>query len=1184
MGTRVLKDRYAYNDGNPKKGGSARIFRARDLSSNLDVAIKVLNSTSHEHDLAKEFFFRETEALRDLRHPNIIELLDSGFDPDLESYFIVLPWVDLNLSDYIRQAPPDGWDSFAEAIVIPVLKALAVAHSRNIIHRDIKPSNILVTGEGCPKLADFGIAKIKETLSWGMTVGEFASRPFAPPEYPVNSLVASSDLFSLGVTILNCLVPSSFAIDGYENLRDAVFEADLPVEASEFVSWLTAVNPEDRPFNAEVALVRLESLQQRRPRDKGEEIVHLRLSDTAAKVINDVFHCVDRRDLERRILRDLQEGPGIGVDVKQEGAYFLLGTEVSYGTVMSEHREIMFIVTALELPTYIMESRREDYFPLSDVGFSFAKPADPIRSARLLEDIQIAIAEHAQRRRAEEREAQEKALFRTWETMLNALTNYQRGKQAPLRYTSYTINSGSNTVVFKLTSSQDDTLVDQHRSVNRGRRSLLSGVVTEVFDDELALNVGNLSGVQAIPSTGTLVIDIGPTETAIKRQQRALDDVRFSRSVRSDLGRLLLHPEESATPNGSLEVDLLTADLDEAKTAALEKALASPDISVVQGPPGTGKTTWIAELVCQFLRMSRDKKVLLSGQTHISVDNALAKIADLDPALRLVRVGQSEKFSAGIENFSLQSQLLTWRSDVEKRSDRFLQRWAQSHGLRFGAEDLSRRLDAMTEKEARSEELCNELRTLENEENALKNYQQHLQEWSEVVLQEAGVIEQRYVDVLGSQDISRAELSNVIDAAITLSGMVSQMANNVHVPYRESTKEGKRAEADKVADEIEEIKAELSGQLNMDLTDVTSLDIRRRILEKTSGDEKFRDQYLRLQDIRRQWLEVFGKTDDFLSAYLSIADVVAGTCIGVAGIGPTPELEFDLLVLDEASKATPTEALVPMSRSKRWVLVGDDKQLPPFVEAQLEHDGNLDSLGLTIEDFSESLFSRLSAKLPIDCTSILDVQHRMLPAIGDLISECFYDGKIRSARTDTSSPASRLLSAPVVWFSTSALTQHGEEVVKRQDGTGASFANPAEARYIAEWLDKLRESVFSIPLRVAVITAYSGQKEHLISILAPKDHDRWDRVKLEINTVDAYQGREADIVLYSVTRSNPEHNIGFLASEPRLNVALSRGRDALLIFGDLEYCQSAGGLENPFRRVLAYMERHPETCKMEVLS
>jgi superfamily I DNA and/or RNA helicase len=74
------------------------------------------------------------------------------------------------------------------------------------------------------------------------------------------------------------------------------------------------------------------------------------------------------------------------------------------------------------------------------------------------------------------------------------------------------------------------------------------------------------------------------------------------------------------------------------------------------------------------------------------------------------------------------------------------------------------------------------------------------------------------------------------------------------------------------------------------------------------------------------------------------------------------------------------------------------------------------------------------------------------------------------------------------------------------------------------------------------------------------------------------KGCEAEICIYSVTRSNPKGRLGFLREKPRLNVALSRGRSALLIVGDDAFCRAAIG-ENPFRKVLDFIDSHPDQCE-----
>src|SRR5262245_57435415 len=104
------------------------------------------------------------------------------------------------------------------------------------------------------------------------------------------------------------------------------------------------------------------------------------------------------------------------------------------------------------------------------------------------------------------------------------------------------------------------------------------------------------------------------------------------------------------------------------------------------------------------------------------------------------------------------------------------------------------------------------------------------------------------------------------------------------------------------------------------------------------------------------------------------------------------EIEYDLCIVDEASKATATEILVPISRSRRWILVGDQKQLSPFQDPELTKRSLLDKYELQSTDFNSTLFDHLLNTLPQECIAALRVQHRMVPPIGRLISECFYDG------------------------------------------------------------------------------------------------------------------------------------------------------------------------------------------------
>jgi superfamily I DNA and/or RNA helicase len=92
--------------------------------------------------------------------------------------------------------------------------------------------------------------------------------------------------------------------------------------------------------------------------------------------------------------------------------------------------------------------------------------------------------------------------------------------------------------------------------------------------------------------------------------------------------------------------------------------------------------------------------------------------------------------------------------------------------------------------------------------------------------------------------------------------------------------------------------------------------------------------------------------------------------------------------------------------------------------------------------------------------------------------------------------------------------------------------------------------------------------------------DEWANLKVQCSSIDAFQGRECDVLIYSVTRSNRHGQLGFLREERRLNVALSRGRFGLVLVGDHVFARAAGDSGNPFRRVVDYIERHPDSCSI----
>ena len=315
---------------------------------------------------------------------------------------------------------------------------------------------------------------------------------------------------------------------------------------------------------------------------------------------------------------------------------------------------------------------------------------------------------------------------------------------------------------------------------------------------------------------------------------------------------------------------------------------------------------------------------------------------------------------------------------------------------------------------------------------------------------------------------------------------------------------------------------------------------------------------------------------------LADATIVGATCLGIASVGAAFNYNFDWVIIDEAGKATPPEIMVPVCLGKKIILVGDHKQLPPVVDEALLKLQDKETMNITKADLEVSLFEYLERSLSDDCKSILDEQYRMNPVIGDLISALFYDNKLvsRTSREEKTIPLAMYEDRPLVWLSTCSKTNRKEERI------ADSYRNSTEAKIIFEQLLLVDEELGNLKLKkeTAIIAGYRGQRDRLTRLYESDYKARFHNMTIEINTVDAFQGRETDIVFYSVVRSNDEGNLGFLKDVRRLNVAFSRARELLVVVGDHQCAQKKldiNGQENPFVGIIQYIRNHPDDCLLK---
>ena len=323
----------------------------------------------------------------------------------------------------------------------------------------------------------------------------------------------------------------------------------------------------------------------------------------------------------------------------------------------------------------------------------------------------------------------------------------------------------------------------------------------------------------------------------------------------------------------------------------------------------------------------------------------------------------------------------------------------------------------------------------------------------------------------------------------------------------------------------------------------------------------------------RQWLREEARTlrqaaDDlerFITEdVLESVQVITCTLVGASNRN-IRHLSFETVFIDEAAQALEPGCWIPIAKGQRLVLAGDHHQLPPTVKSEKA----------AREGLRETLFEKCIQRQP-QTARMLTVQYRMHEHIMGFSSEKFYGGQlvphpsVRHAGLEAYDP--RFATDLPVEFIDTTSCGFLEVAIPESRST----ANPEEAHLLLQRLAQLLGACDSTdpqqaPLTIGVIAPYRAQINYLKDAIEDSAalNDLLLQRRLSVGTVDSFQGQERDIIAISLTRSNPQGEIGFLSDIRRLNVGMTRARRKLLLVGD-----SSTLCSHPFfMDLLAYVKR-----------
>lgn len=297
-------------------------------------------------------------------------------------------------------------------------------------------------------------------------------------------------------------------------------------------------------------------------------------------------------------------------------------------------------------------------------------------------------------------------------------------------------------------------------------------------------------------------------------------------------------------------------------------------------------------------------------------------------------------------------------------------------------------------------------------------------------------------------------------------------------------------------------------------------------LDKIKSKSKNRKNFLR-KEIRK-YNGYIRKTEKIIMEDIIKESQVILTTNSSAARDELSDIEFGVAIIDEASQTTIPSILIPIAKTKRFILAGDHNQLPPVVSSD------------SAKELKETLFEKFIKKYPSK-KQLLNVQYRMNEKLMKFPNSEFYNGELICDEKvkDSSIDIVREdldIDSPLVFIDTSNHPKRQETKLKYSK----SYNNMLEAKLALKIVNDYLDLGFDEE-DIGVISPYSDQV-NMIS----------NETDVEVKTVDGFQGGEKEIIIISTVRSNEKGKLGFLEDLRRLNVAITRAMKKLIIIGDIE--------------------------------